>query len=71
MDRAFENFVKYQNEVDEKYQKWEECWKKEAELDEKRRIEGREHEMRLFEMLAHMAKPNPYPSQQYNFDYEY
>lgn len=71
MDRAIEGFVKYQSEADEKYRKWEERWKKEAELDEKRRKEEREHEMRLFQMLAQMAKPNPYPSQQYNFDYEY
>ena len=40
----------------------EERWKKEADLDEKRRKEEREHEMRLFQMLAQMAKPNPYPS---------
>ena len=72
MDRTIEGFIKYQSEADEKYRKWEEeRWKKEAELDEKRRKEEREHEMRLFQMLAQMAKPNPYPSQQYNFNYEY
>jgi hypothetical protein len=72
MDRAIEGFVKYQSEADEKYRKWEEeRWRKETELDEKRRKEEREHEMRLFQMLAQMTKPNTYPSQQYNFDYEY
>jgi hypothetical protein len=38
MDRAIEGFVKYQSEADEKYRKWEEeRWRKETELDEKRR----------------------------------
>ena len=37
MDRAIESFVKFQNEADEKYQRWEEeHWKKQAELDDKR-----------------------------------
>ena len=40
MDRAIEGFVKYQNEADEKYRKWEEeRWRKETELDEKQRKE--------------------------------
>ena len=46
IDRAIERFVKFQNEADAKYQKWEEeHWKKQAELDEKRRREEREHEI--------------------------
>ena len=28
MDRAIDGFVKFQNEADKKYQKWEERWKK-------------------------------------------
>ena len=40
IDRAVECFVKFQNEADEKYQKWEEeRWKKQTALDEKRRRE--------------------------------
>ena len=71
MDRAIESFVKYQNEADKKYQKWEEKRRKETELDEIRRKEEQEHEIQLFQMLAQVSKSSAYLSQQYSFEYEY
>ena len=73
MERAIESFIKYQNETEESYRKWEEeRWEKELELDEKRRKENQEHEIRLFQMLGQMVRPREsYPASPYNFDYEY
>ena len=73
MERAIESFIKYQNESEESYRKWEEeCWEKELELDEKRRKENQEHEIRLFQMLGQMVKPREsFPASPYNFKYEY
>ena len=72
MERAIESFVKYQSEAEEKFRKWEERWEKEMEIEEKRRKEDREHEMRLFQMLGQMTKPwescymTNYPPSPYN-----
>lgn len=56
MERAIESFVKYQSEAEEKFRKWEDRWE-EMEMEEKRRREDREHEIRLFQMLGQMTKP--------------
>lgn len=73
MERAIESFIKYQNESEESYRKWEEeRWEKELELDEKRRKENQEHEITLFQMLGQMVKPREnYLVSPYNFEYEY
>ena len=73
MERAIESFIKYQNESEKSYRKWEEeRWEKELEVDEKRRKENQEHEIRLFQMLGQMVKPREsFPASPYNFEYEY
>ena len=41
--------MKYQSEAEERFQKSEEqCWKRETEMEERRRRDERDHEMRLF-----------------------
>ena len=48
-------FLKYQLEADEQFKKYEEeRWKKEVELEEKRRQEYQQHEMRMMGMIARM-----------------
>ena len=75
MDRAIESFVTYQKDAEERFQKWEdEWWKRELELEEKRRREDREHEVTLFQMLGRMLKPrdsyqNSYCGPPYDFEY--
>lgn len=75
MEKAIESFIKYQNEAEQRFRKWEEeRWNKETELEEKRRKEDREHEVRLFEMLGQMAKPRErftttYSTPPYNYEY--
>ena len=60
--------MKYQVEAKEKFmQNEEDRWKREVELEEKRRREDQEHEIRLFQMLGEMLQP-PTASP---FDYEY
>ena len=77
MDKAVESFVNYQKDAEERFKKWEdERWKKELELEEKRRREDREHEVTLFQMLGQMLKPrdrdsynNTYSGPPYDFEY--
>ncbi len=52
-----ESFVKHQSEAEERFQTWEGHWHKGIELDEKRRQEEREHELRLILMLGQMVQP--------------
>ena len=53
MERAFESFMKYQVEADERFQKQEEeRWSRQVELEEKRQRKNREHELRMIQMLA-------------------
>ena len=71
MEKAIESFIKYQAEAEEKFMKHEkECWEKEIELEEKRRKEDQEHEIRLFQMLEQLIKPSTYPTNS-PFHYEY
>ena len=67
MEKAIEGFMKYQAEAEEKFMQNEDCWKREVELEEKRRREDQEHEIRLFQMLGEMLQP-PTASP---FDYKY
>ena len=63
----------YQREADEQYQKYEEeRWQKDIELEEKRRREDREHDVRIMQMLGSMFQGgsyNSYNTDQYEFDY--
>uniref|UniRef100_A0A1X7SLC1 Uncharacterized protein n=1 Tax=Amphimedon queenslandica TaxID=400682 RepID=A0A1X7SLC1_AMPQE len=68
MEKAIEGFMKYQAEAEEKLmQNKDDRWKKEVELEEKKRRKDQEHEIRLFQMLGEMLQP-PTASQ---FDYAY
>ena len=74
MDKAIESFITYQQETEERYHKYEEeRWKKEIELEEKRRRDDQEHEMRMMAMLGRMFQggTSNYHSftQQYDYDY--
>ena len=68
-----ESFIRHQAEAEERYQTWEEDrWTKETELDDKRRKEDREHELRLFNLLGQMINPaNKYPPPSYDYNYDY
>ena len=73
IDKAMESFIVYQREADEQYQKYEEeRWQKDIELEEKRRREDREHDVRIMQMLGSMFQGgsyNSYNTDQYEFDY--
>ena len=70
MEKAMETFMAYQCEAEERYQKnEEERWQKEIELEEKRRKEGQEHELRMMRMLGQMFQGGGY-HRQYEFDYD-
>ena len=62
----------YQRDADEQYKKQEERWKKDEELEEKRRQEDRQHDMRMMQMLGSILQGSSYNSynpEQYEFDY--
>ena len=63
-----ESFMAYQREAEERYQRnEEERWQREIEMEEKRRKEHQEHEMR---MMAQMFQgPGSSYHRQYEFDY--
>ena len=53
MEKAMEAFMTYLHDADEKYQKYDEDrWKKDMELEEKRRHEYREHDIRVMRILC-------------------
>ena len=55
-DKVIEAFVKYQWAAEERFQKHEEeRWKKEIELEDRRRWENQEHELRLMQILGQMG----------------
>lgn len=55
IERSIESFMSYQVEAEKRFQKYEdERWKREVELEEKRRQEDRDHEMRMMYMLGQM-----------------
>lgn len=72
MDKAFENFMTFQRESEDKFMKVEEeRWKREMEYEDRRR-EDREHEMRMMQMFMHHSGPpfdppiNPYEDLDYS-----
>ena len=68
VEKAMESFMAYQWEAEERYQKnEEERWQKEIELEEKRRREDQEHEMRMMRMLGQLFQGSSY-HRQYEFD---
>ena len=55
VEKAIESFTTYQREAEGRFQRYEdERWKKELEVEETRRKEDREHEMRMMAMLGQM-----------------
>ncbi len=57
LEQTVEAFVKHQKEAEERFHKYEEeRWKKETELEDRRRREDREHELQMMAMLAHMVQ---------------
>ena len=71
VEKAMESFMAYQREAEEKYQRnEEERWQREIEMEEKRRKEDQEHEMRMMRMMAQMFQgPGSSYHRQYEFDY--
>lgn len=67
------SFAKFQAEADEKYEKREEeRWKKEMELEERRRKEDQQDEIHMMQMLGQLLQHRPYPpptSSPYDLDY--
>ena len=75
MEKTVDAFVKYQREAEERFQKSEdERWKKETDLEENRRREDQQHEMRMLQMLGQMFQGGSYRNYtpatgpQYNFE---
>ena len=70
MEKAMESFTMYQRDADEKYQKGR--WQKDIELEEKRRRENREHDIRMMQMLGSIFQGGNYYNYnagQYDYDY--
>ena len=68
-----DSFMAYQRDADEQFQEHEEeCRQKDIELEEKRRREDREHDIRMLHMLGSIFQGgsyNNYNPEQYDFDY--
>ena len=73
MEKAMDSFMTHQHDADEQYQKHEEDrWQRDVELEEKRRREDREHDIRVMQVLGEMFQGgsyNNYNTRQYDFDY--
>ena len=55
VQKALESFSERQREAEERFQRYEEeRWQKELDVEERRRKEDREHEMRMMAMLGQM-----------------
>ena len=71
MDKTLDAFVKYQVEAEERFQNREdERLKKETELDEKRRKEDQQHQMRMMQLIGQMMQRRSYPPSSYDFNYD-
>ena len=69
IESAMNLFIKYQTEAEKRD---EERWKKEMELEEKRRKEDQQHELRVMQMLGQMLQHRSYPPTNpspYEFNY--
>ena len=70
MESAFDSFMKFQAEADERFQKQEEeRWKRQVELEEKRQRENREHELQMMQMLGRGSYYNYSTGGGYDHDY--
>lgn len=57
IESAVEAFAKYQKDAEERFQRYEEeRWRKEIELENRRRQEDRNHEIQMMTMLGHMLQ---------------
>ena len=66
-----DTFIKYQHEAEERFKEYEEeRWKKELEMEERRRQQYQEHEIRMMEMLGQIIQQiNHYGyTGQYNYE---
>lgn len=58
----------HQEEAEERFRKQEEeRWKKETELEDRRRSEDRAHEIRMLQMMAEAFQARPAPNYSYNY----
>lgn len=56
---AIESFLQYQIKAEENFRKWEEeRFEKEQEIEETKRIQDQDHEIKLSQMLGEMLKPS-------------
>ena len=56
MQKAVDSFTKYQLGMEQKFRSWEEEWgQKEIEMDEKRRMEDKQHEIQLWPNIGKPA----------------
>ena len=70
MEKSLDTLLSYQREAEERFRGYEdERWKRETELEEKRRREDQEHDMRVMGMLASMLQPRP-PQYRQRQDFE-
>ena len=73
IEKAFDSFMNHQKEAGERFQKYEdERWKKETELEERRRREDRKHEFRVLQLLGLVFQRESYDyntAGQYNYEY--
>ena len=67
MESTMSAFIKYQAEAEKRE---EERWRKEMELEETRRREDQQHELRMMQMLGQMLQHRSYP-QPNSTPYEY
>ena len=52
LGHTFNSFAIYQEEAQERYRKYdEECWAKQVEFEQERRLEDKEHEERMLRVM--------------------
>ena len=70
MEKAIDSFVQYQREAEERFKtRDEERWRRETEMEERRKQDKQEHEMRMMRMLRDMFQGNDYNSYPRQYDY--
>jgi hypothetical protein len=68
MESTMNAFMKYQLEAEKRD---EERWRKEMELEEKRRKEDQQHELHMMQILGQMLQHRSYPPPSSPYDYNY
>ena len=72
IEKAMESFMMYQRNADEEYQKREEDRRqRKIELEEKRRREDREHDLRMMRMLGGLFQGGSYDYDRRHYDFDY